>query len=350
MSVPDAPAKAPGQPATGLASPSRVLIAIPTLNEQDHIDALLAGLRPVAARLGARIIVADGGSTDATQAIVARHAAADAAVTLLANPARLQSAAVNLAVEEVEDGADWLIRIDAHSAYPPDFCDVLLAEQRASGADSVVVGMVAEGVPFWQSVIAMAQNSRFGNGGSAHRMAAQGRFVDHGHHALMRIAAYRAVGGYDPTFSHNEDAELDRRLSQAGYRIWLTGETHVTYFPRKSLSALMRQYWNFGRGRAKNFLKHGSGLKPRQVIVMCLAPALALVLLAPLSGVFALPALLWAFGCLAAGVAVALDVRNWRGLLAGFAAGAMHLAWSAGFVDCVVRWFWDKVNTKVTTK
>ena len=33
----------------------------------------------------------------------------------------------------------------------------------------------------------------------------------------MRIAAFRGVGGYDESFSHNEDAELDYRLRQAGY-------------------------------------------------------------------------------------------------------------------------------------
>lgn len=337
-------------PETGADRPEqlpRVLIAIPTLNEGEHIDGLLTTLRPVAARLGAKIVVADGGSNDATRAIVARHAAADAAVTLLHNPARLQSAALNLAVDQAGDSADWVIRLDAHSDYPPDFCDALLADQAATGADSVVVGMVARGSAFWQSVIALAQNSRFGNGGSAHRMASAGRFVDHGHHALMRISAFRAVGGYDPSFSHNEDAELDRRLLKAGFRIWLTGNTRITYYPRKTVRALMRQYWNFGRGRARNVLKHGSGVKPRQAAVMMLAPALILGLLAPWSVVFLVPAAAWLAGCLAAGILVAVDVRQWRGLLAGFAAGAMHLAWSAGFVVFVVRWCWERSSRKV---
>ena len=43
---------------------------------------------------------------------------------------------------------------------------------------------------------------------------AEGHWADHGHHALMRISAFRAVGGYDESFSHNEDAELDYRLGR----------------------------------------------------------------------------------------------------------------------------------------
>ena len=35
--------------------------------------------------------------------------------------------------------------------------------------------------------------------------------------------------------------------------------------------------------------------------------------------------------CLAGGVAIALQTRRPEGLLAGLAAGVMHMAWSAGF-------------------
>src|SRR5690606_34917101 len=133
-------------------------------------------------------------------------------------------------VERFGNGAEWLLRLDAHSAYPADYGDLLLAEARRMEADSVVVSMHAEGDGFLQRVIAEAQNSRIGNGGSAHRLAGQGAWVEHGHHALMRIRAFRAVGGYDESFSHNEDAELDRRLIAAGHRIWLTGRTRLIYF------------------------------------------------------------------------------------------------------------------------
>jgi succinoglycan biosynthesis protein ExoA len=45
------------------------------------------------------------------------------------------------------------------------------------------------------------------------------RFVEHGRHALIRLDAFRAVGGYDATQSHNEDAEFDYRLTGNGGRI-----------------------------------------------------------------------------------------------------------------------------------
>jgi succinoglycan biosynthesis protein ExoA len=308
-----------------------VLVVIPTLNEAAHVAGVIAGLLPFARRAGARIVVADGGSTDGTPEIVLRIAATSPEVVLMHNPGRRQAAGVNLAVARHGAEAEWLIRVDAHSAYPADYCDVLLAEAARTGADSVVVAMRAVGEGRLHRIIATAQNSRLGNGGAAHRTAPEGRFVDHGHHALMRLSAFRAVGGYDEAFSHNEDAELDHRLRAAGCRIWLTAATAVDYVPRRTLGALVGQYFAFGRGRARNVLKHRAGLGLRQGAVAGLAPGLALAALAPLHPAFALPMAGWAAACLAGGTALALARREPQALLAGPVAGAMHAAWSAGF-------------------
>jgi succinoglycan biosynthesis protein ExoA len=308
-----------------------VLIVIPALNEARHIKAVLDFAEGFAARADGLVVVADGGSADGTREIVRRRAAESPRVRLLENPARLQAAGVNLAAARFGAGAEWLLRLDAHSDYPADYGDVLLAEAQRTGADSVVVSMHAEGQGFLQQAVAEAQNSRLGNGGSAHRLAGGGTWVDHGHHALMRMEAFRKIGGYDESFSHNEDAELDHRLRAAGGRIWLTGRTRLTYFPRARIAALVRQYFNFGRGRSRNFAKNNTRPAARQAVVAMLAPAAALVVLAPLSAVFALPLALWLLACLAGGVMIALQTRRLRGLAAGLIAGMMHMAWSAGF-------------------
>lgn len=307
------------------------MVVIPCLNEAKHIEALIAGLTPSVERLDLKVVVADGGSSDGTREIVSRIAAADPHVALLENPKKIQSAAINLAVERFGGDFRSFIRVDAHGDYPADYCDRLLDEAEATGADSVVVSMVTEGHGAFQKATAIAQNSLLGNGGSPHRHGAKGHWTDHGHHAFMRVEAFRAVGGYDETFSHNEDAELDYRLRAAGYRIWMTDKTFMVYYPRASLRALFRQYLGYGRGRAKNIQKHRAVPKLRQMAPLAVAPVVIGASLALLNWAALVPAGLWAGACLGYGVWMAVGQRNPYGPLAAVSAMVMHLAWSAGF-------------------
>jgi succinoglycan biosynthesis protein ExoA len=314
----------------GVTATARVLIIIPTLNEAQHIGRLIESLSGKLDRLQARLVVVDGGSSDETCTIV--QARSSERIRLIRNPRRLQSAAVNLAVDQFAgDETRWLIRLDAHARYPEDYCDLLLEEAQTRDADSVVVRMEAVGEGFWQRAIALAQNSKFGNGGSAHRLAGTGEWVDHGHHALMRTEAFKAIGGYDPGFSHNEDAELDLRLVEAGFRIWLTARTRLFYIPRATPSSLARQYFRFGRGRARTLLKHRRRPKPRQAVLIAFGPALGLTILAPWHAAFLAPVLLWTGACLTAGLVISRSQKDWLGLPAGLMAGLMQASWSLGF-------------------
>jgi len=316
---------------------ARTLIVVPTLNEARHIDDLLSALLVEAEALDATIVVADGGSTDATCTIVMEWAQHSPRVRLLNNPQRIQSAAINLVVAEFGDTADYLIRIDAHGAYPPDYCRKLVAEAVELGAASIVVPMITVGVAPFQRAVATAQNSAIGTGGSAHRSGKARGPVDHGHHALMRVDAFRGVGGYDQTFRFNEDAELDYRLRQVGHTIWLTDRTAMTYYPRSTAVGLFRQYFGYGGGRARNILKHRVMPRLRQLAPLAILPVVLLAALSLWHWGFLLPLALWGIGCIALGVHAARKYYPDYGMpmalspLVGVAAMIMHLAWSSGF-------------------
>lgn len=310
---------------------TRSLIVIPCLNEAEHIEALVDKLRPSLAPLNAVILIADGGSTDGTREIVARLAQDDPSVLALDNPKRIQSAAINLAVAEYGSSFDFLIRIDAHGTYPDDYCQKLVDEVIATGADSVVVAMETVGFTPFQKATAYAQNSKLGNGGAKHRLGATSHWADHGHHALMRIAAFKAIGGYDESFSHNEDAEFDYRFRKAGYRIWMTDRTSMVYYPRAKIGPLFRQYFSYGRGRARNVLKHRVAPSLRQLLPLAVAPIAIGALLAVINWVAAVPVVLWAAACIGYGAWMALGQKNPYGPLAAVSAMVMHFAWSAGF-------------------
>jgi len=310
---------------------TRTLIVIPCLNEAEHIEGLVEGLRPGAAHLNGAILIVDGGSTDGTREIAARLAKAHASVLALDNPKRIQSAAINLAVAEYGASYDYLIRIDAHGTYPDDYCERLVKEALETGADSVVVAMQTVGFTPFQKATAYAQNSKLGNGGAKHRLGATSHWADHGHHALVRISAFQAIGGYDEIFSHNEDAEFDYRFRQAGYRIWMTDQTSMVYYPRATVGPLFRQYFAYGRGRARNVLKHRAWPNLRQLLPLAVAPVAIGALLAVINWLAVVPVALWAAACIGYGMWMALGQRNPYGPLAALSAMVMHFAWSAGF-------------------
>ena len=172
-------------------------------------------------------------------------------VLLLHNPQRVQSAAVNLAARTFGRGVEILIGGDAHAIYPPGFVRRLIERLDRTGADSVVVPMDSIGESCFQKAVAWVSDTTVGSGGSAHRGGRGSGFVDHGHHAAFRMAIFRRAGGYDQTFTHNEDAEFDCRQRALGAEVYLDSNVRVGYHPRATLGGLWRQYFGYGYGRSR---------------------------------------------------------------------------------------------------
>jgi succinoglycan biosynthesis protein ExoA len=325
---------APAYTATG----EDVLIVIPSLNEQAHIESVIETLQADTACAKALIVVADGGSRDQTIAIVKRMGTQDPRVVAMETDRPLGiSASVNRAVERFGHGRRWLVRIDAHAEYPPNYPSRLVRVAVERKATSVVTPMASRGVSCFQQASAAAQNSFLGTGGSAHRMVGRASgWVEHGHHALMAIDMFTAVGGYDETFSHNEDAELDHRILKAGGGVWLEPDLALVYYPRGTPRSLARQYFKYGRGRAMTVARHPGRRRLRQVLPLAIAPAICLLLFSPLFWPAAVPALLWGSICLIYG---ALLFRPGVPCvaMAGVAGIIMQACWSFGYWTQVLR-------------
>ena len=282
----------------------------------------------------------DGGSTDRTVEVVDSICSANPRIRLIHNPKRIQAVAVNIGASAADPRARYFVRADCHATYPPGFVARCLQTITSTNAASVVVPMLTRGTSFMQRAIAAAQNSRLGNGGGAQRSAGRSRFVDHGHHAVFDRKTFLALGGYDEEFSHNEDAEFDLRLTASGSRIYLDAENAIIYYPRSTLTALARQYFAFGRGRACTVMKHHVWPKPRQLLPLAaLVGSLAGVVLAPLTpAALALPAS-YASVCIAVGVMLAWREKAAAAAASGLAAMVMHQAWACGFLVAVLPTF-----------
>jgi succinoglycan biosynthesis protein ExoA len=325
----------------GATTGADVLIVIPSLNEEAHIEGIIAHLQADRGCSESLIVVSDGGSSDRTIAIVERIASIDPRVRVLTTVKRLSiGASVNRAVGCFGHGRTWLVRLDAHAGYPKDYASRLVAKAIETGANSVVVPMFTLGRTCFERAAAAAQNSFLGTGGSAHRLLNRGGWVEHGHHALLNLEQFCKLGGYHDALG--EDPEYDERLIKSGGRIWLADDLVITYLPRSNTISLFRQYVRHGRGQARRFLRHGGRKHIRHFILPSVAPMVVLGLLGPLFWPLASLTLAWLVICLSYGLVLGVKQKDICATASGYASIVMQLAWSLG------HW-WEMISNRTHT-
>ena len=298
-----------------------VTIAVPVLNEERHIEACLDA---IAAQRDADIIevlVVDGGSTDETRVL----AAGRPRVRVVDNPKRIQAAALNIALDEAK--GEVFVRVDGHCTIDPDYVANVVDALTATGAAMVGGAMIPVAQGWLQQGIAAAMSSPFGAGPARFHIGGDAGWTDTVYLGAFRTDLARELGGYAEV-AFNEDAELAFRMSRRG-GVWFDPSIRSTYAPRSSVLAVARQFFRYGRGRARTVKAHPSSLSPRQLA----APALVVGLLLPTRRRI-LPLYL-------AGIAAAAlwQTRRDPKLAAptGLAMTAMHAPWGVGFLVGLVR-------------
>ena len=239
-----------------MAMQPRVTIAMPAYNEERYIDACIASVQAQDyPRDLIEILVADGRSTDRTREILTTLAAADPRIRMIDNPARLQAAGLGLLVKAAT--GDVIVRMDVHAEYAPDYVRKCVETLERTGADNVGGAQRAKAKTFFQRAVCAALASPLGVGGAKYRSAEAEGFVDTVFLGAFRRRVFETVGLWDPGAITNEDAELNQRILASGGQIYLSRDIVVHYFPRDSFRSLAKQYFRYGRGRARTLLKLG---------------------------------------------------------------------------------------------
>lgn len=255
-----------------------VTIAMPCLNEEVHIEACIRSVQAQDyPRDRIEILVADGGSTDRTREILAHLSEEDPRVRVIDNPARIQAAGMNELIKRSK--GDVIVRMDVHCEYAKDYVSKAIEALERTGADNVGGAQRARGLSLFQRALSAALDSRLGVGGAAYRSAENEGFVDTVFLGAFRRRVFETVGLYDPKAITNEDAELNQRILAAGGKVFLSKDMVVHYFPRDSFSKLAKQYYKYGRGRARTLLKLGRflSLRPALPFLMVVGGAALLV-------------------------------------------------------------------------
>ena len=295
-----------------------VTVAIPVLNEADHIDECMRAVLAQDYQGPIEILVLDGGSEDRTRELASSYPR----VRVIDNPKRVQAAALNLALELA--AGEILVRVDGHCVIAPDYVTRCLEALRQTEAAMVGGGLCPRPGAGFSGVAAVAMSSAVGAGPARfHRPGARAGFVDTVYLGAYRVQTARSVGGYDERLATNEDAEFAWRMGAVG-GVWFDPNIRSSYRPRATLSSMARQFFRYGSGRAVTVARHPRSLAARQLA----APLLLVGLLTPWRlWVAAAYALVLAAAALQAG-----RERNGAAVVMPLVVAVMHVSWGLGFL------------------
>ena len=274
------------------------------------------------------IIVADG-SEDTSVAELVRTKY-PRRVRLIENPQRILSTGVNLAVQQT--GAQVIVRCDAHTALTPGYVRQAVDILQRTGAANVGGRQQPVGNTPFERAVAVALTSRLGAGDARYRIGGRAGPVDTVYLGVYRRDAWEAAGGYDPNIVRSQDSELNWRLRKHGESIWFDPSLVVSYFPRSTLLALARQYFNNGRWKARVLIKDPKGVRLRQLAPPLLVLSMGLSFAFIAAGIFATAVLPFGYiGGLAFGSIFVAIRRRTNPFLLSAVLATMHIAWGTGF-------------------
>jgi glycosyltransferase involved in cell wall biosynthesis len=242
-----------------------ISVVVACRNENPHIEKLLEDLRRIEWNNRTyEVLIADGMSTDGTRAILDEFAGRYPWCAVVDNPGRTASSGLNRAIRQAR--GEFVIRMDAHTSYEPDYVVRCIEVLEGSGAWNVGGPQRSKAEGYIQRAIQAGYHSAFASGGA--------RFRDDRYYGPVETVPYGCwrrrilvqVGLFDETLVRNQDDELNLRLRLAGGGIWQDPSIVSWYRPRASLRGLFRQYVQFGFWRVAVLRKHPATAAPRQYV------------------------------------------------------------------------------------
>lgn len=338
-------------------SSAGVSFIMPVLNERDYLERAVQTVLSQEFDGPSEIVLALGPSTDGTNELAQRLAAADPRVRLVDNPAADIPIGLNLAI--AASVFPTIVRVDAHSELAPGYTARALGTLASVRAANVGGVMRADGRSPFQRAVAHAYNSPVGLGGGTYHSGSTPGEAESAYLGVMRRSVVDEVGGFDESIRRGEDWELNLRIRQAGYRVWFDPELAVTYWPRESWLRLVRQFRATGTWRGELVRRFGRENSVRffapPLLVLATVLAVIVVVLqltgtvtggwALIAGAAYVPIAAYALLILAV-VLAPRPARAWRERLWSAAVvPSMHLAWGAGFLIGLLRGAHDTVDT-----
>jgi len=220
-----------------------ITILIPCRNEERYIrsclDSVLAFEPPPGMQL--EVLVLDGRSSDPTRAIIGEITARDPRVQCLDNPGIIQSCALNLGIRIAR--GQWIMRLDAHTQYPPDYLSLCYSTAiRTDAVNTGGIGITQPGGTTYQAQLVQALTThKFGVGNSGFRTGAEEGPRDTVPFGFFRRDLFDAIGFFDERLVRAQDYEFNCRIRASGRIVWLNPAIYSKYYNQPTMLAFYRK-------------------------------------------------------------------------------------------------------------
>ena len=313
---------------------SAVSVILPVLNEENYLEAAVKAVLAQDFAGPIEVVLAVAPSKDRTLEIAENLAKADARIKVVSNPSGRTAAGLNLAIKN--SSHPIIVRVDGHANIPKNYISIAVALLEETGAVNVGGVMAAEGQTPFERAVAGAMRSPLGVGAAKFHTGGSAGETDTVYLGVFKRAAVDAIGGFDEHFTRAQDWELNFRLRKNGGKIYFDPRLTVTYRPRKSLAALAKQYFEYGRWRRVVSRTHKGTINLRY-----LAPPFTLVGVSIsivggfLNPLLFIPAGIYGIFLILASLKIGKTLRERLFLPA--ILFTMHMSWGAGFITSTRR-------------
>lgn len=244
-----------------------VSIVIPCRNEKNYIgkciDGFLKQTYPVS---NYEVLVCDGMSADGTRDVIMEYAKKFSNVKIVDNIGLTAPKGMNRGIKQSKN--DVIIIFGAHS-YPKE--DFIEKNVEALSDDSIgCAGGCLETINENEKGkgISLAMSSPFGVGNALFRYSKKEAFVDTVAFGAYKRKVLDKVGYFDEELVRNQDDELNLRVREKGYKVFLNPGIKSYYYSRGSYRKLWRQYFQYGFWKVRVFQKHKRMPQVRHLIPM----------------------------------------------------------------------------------
>jgi len=226
-----------------------ISIICPVFNEERYIEQCLESIiSQDIDKNTIEVLFIDGMSTDRTRSIIQVYTEIYSFVRMIDNPNRTVPYALNIGIKESR--GDILIRIDAHSYFPPNFVSTLVGYLIALNADNVGAVCITDVVNKNMKTLAIKEvlMSKFGVGNSLFRIGVKTvKEVDTVPFGCWRKSIFEKYGLFDTRLARNQDIEFNKRIIREGGKIYLVPDTYSIYYAREDFKQLAKN--NFQNGK-----------------------------------------------------------------------------------------------------